>query len=94
MIRVLIERKVGESTELAYQQLTRDVRHAAMHMPGYISGETWRDSENPHHYVLISTWRTRGEWDTWARSPERVAATEQIALMLLEPEIVTILEPL
>ncbi|MEE8311570.1 MAG: antibiotic biosynthesis monooxygenase family protein [Candidatus Binatia bacterium] len=94
MIRVLIERKVGGSTELAYQKLTRDVRHAAMQMPGYISGETWRDAANHRHYVLISTWRTRGEWDAWAGSPERLAATEQIAPMLLEPEAVTILEPL
>ena len=94
MIRVLIDRRVSESTELAYQQITRDVRHTAMHMRGYISGETWRDSENPHHYVLISTWRTRGEWDAWARSPERQAAIAQIAPMLLQPETVTVLEPL
>ena len=94
MIRVIIERRVAEEMEIPYQKLMREIRQCALHLPGYISGETLRDSSNPHHYVTISTWRTRGEWDAWAVSHERQSATDQIAPMLIEPERLIILEPI
>ena len=94
MIRVLIERRIDPKMEVPYQKLMREIRGAALHMPGFISGETLQDSSDPHHYFLISTWRTRGGWDKWAVTPERLALRTELAPMLTEPERLTILEPL
>ena len=94
MIRVLIERRTAESMDLPYQTLMRQMRTAALHCPGFITAETLIDSTNPYHHVTLSTWRTRGEWDAWAASPERLAITAQIAPMLDEPERLIVLEPI
>ena len=94
MVRVPIERKVAAGMETAYQKLTREVRQTALQIPGYISGETLRDFSNPHHYVTISTWRSRRECNAWLTSSERVATGSRMAPMLLEEERLIILEPL
>jgi heme-degrading monooxygenase HmoA len=94
MIRVLIERRIDGNAEDVYHKLMREMRGAALHMPGFISGETLRDVADPHHYFLLSMWRTRGDWDRWAVTTERLALREKIAPMLTEPETLTILEHL
>jgi heme-degrading monooxygenase HmoA len=92
MIRVLIERQVAEHMEEPYRAMLRDVRREAVHAGGYISGETLRDATDPRHYVIISTWNTRRDWDEWAGSRERVRAMERMRPMLAEPERVRVLE--
>jgi heme-degrading monooxygenase HmoA len=72
----------------------RDIRAAAIHMPGFVSGETLRNSADPHHYVIISSWLSRDDWDAWASRKERLTLRESIAPMLTEPEKLTILEHL
>jgi heme-degrading monooxygenase HmoA len=43
--------------------------------------------------VIISTWRTREEWETWAASSPRQEIEDQIRLLLAEPEKITIYQP-
>ena len=94
MIRVLIERRIDGQMEAPYQKLMREIRTAALHVPGFVCGETLRDSTDSHHYYIISTWRTRAEWDAWALRTERLRLRESIGSMLTAPEKLTILEPL
>ena len=92
MIRVVIERKLSQEGDEEIQQAMRDLRREAIHQPGYVSGETLRDTANPHHFLIISTWRTREEWETWANSVRRREIEDQIGKMLTESERVTICE--
>ena len=92
MIRVVIERKLSHEGDEAIQRAMRDLRREAIHQPGYVSGETLRDSANPHHFLIISTWRTREEWEIWASSSRRRELEDQIGQMLTEAERVTICE--
>jgi heme-degrading monooxygenase HmoA len=94
MIRVLIERHVAEEMEESYRRMLHEVRREAVHAEGYISGETLRDSTQKHRYVIISTWRTRRDWDTWAASRERTEAMVRMAPLLAQPESVVVLEPI
>jgi len=92
MTRVLIERWLADGMEEKYHAALRQMRHHAIHQPGYVSGETLRDVANPRHYVIISTWRSRRDWSAWERSEHRKGTMAQIAPMLAEPEKLTVFE--
>ena len=94
MIRVLIERKVVESMEPAFHQGLRETRQSAVGFPGYISGETLRDVENPHHHVIISTWRSVNDWSNWLHSEQRQRVLTAVAPCLEEPETFLVMEPM
>lgn len=93
MIRVLIERTLAAGAEEQLQEAMRQIRREAIHRPGYLSGETLRDVSNPRHYVILSTWRSREEWEAWKSSETRRAVEDKIAPMLEGPERITIFEP-
>ncbi len=93
MIRVIIERWLAEGGDAAIEKTMRDLRREAIHTPGYVMGETLRDVADPQHFVILSTWRTREEWEAWAASPKRQEFEDQIRVMLTEPEEVTVFEP-
>jgi heme-degrading monooxygenase HmoA len=92
MVRVVIERKLSREGDEEIQRAMRDLRREAIHQPGYVSGETLRDTANPHHFVILSTWRTREAWETWANSGRRRELEARIGEMLGEPERITVCE--
>jgi len=93
MIRILIERRLVPGAEDRLRRALRELRQEAMDRDGYISGETHRDVADPSHFLILSTWRSRDDWETWARSDARRAVEARIAPMLAEPERITVLEP-
>ena len=92
MIRVVIERTLSREGDEEIQRAMRDLRREAIHQPGYVSGETLRDAGNPHHFVILSTWRTREEWEAWGKSSRRREIENRIREMLTEPERITVCE--
>ena len=93
MIRVLIERWLLPGAEQEVARALREMRRDAVHASGYISGETLRDVADPAHYVIVSTWRARADWDRWAGCEARQRVRSLIAPLLAKPERVVVLEP-
>jgi heme-degrading monooxygenase HmoA len=93
MIRVLIERLVLPGMEEKLLATLRSMRRDAIHASGYISGETLHDMVDSRHYVIISTWHSRTDWDTWAGCEARQCVRTEIAPMLAAPEKISLLEP-
>jgi heme-degrading monooxygenase HmoA len=93
MIRVLIERRLLPCMDDRFRVAMRGMRQDALSADGYISGETLRDVAAPEHYVVISTWRAKEDWDAWAVSAARETVRECIRPMLEAEERTTILEP-
>jgi heme-degrading monooxygenase HmoA len=93
MIRVLIERWLLPDMEDSFRAAMREMRRDAVYASGYIGGETLRDVAAPGHYVVISTWRSRADWDAWAVSAARDVVRDRIRPMLAEEERTTVLEP-
>jgi heme-degrading monooxygenase HmoA len=82
MIRVIIERhpKEGKTSELMLR--LRELRGAAIHQPGYITGETLADTEDASNITVLGTWRSLEEWMTWYKSESRKKLCQKVAPLL------------
>lgn len=94
MIKVLIERVIAEGLEQPYEEVARKVLSAAIQSPGFISGESFRDLEQPNHRIITVTWQNRHSWERWENSQARMDSIGAFAPILLEQERITLLEPL
>lgn len=92
MIRVIIERQVAESLEDIYEQRARSVLQQAVEVPGFISGESLQDVNNPNHRLILSTWRSAADWYRWYQSPERRAMLAELTPMIDGQERIMIFE--
>lgn len=90
-VKVVIERKVLPGQERRALELLRTIRARCLDEPGYISGETLRDSEDPKAIVVISTWFGLMDWRRWHASEDRHAFESELRKCLIEPERVRIL---
>ncbi|NQT74664.1 MAG: antibiotic biosynthesis monooxygenase [Chloroflexi bacterium] len=93
MIKVLIDRKIKEGRETAYWEMISELRVKAIPRRGYFSGQTWVDTNDPTHTVVISTWLTHEAWETWLNSPERRAIEDALEPMLAEPVSILVFRP-
>jgi heme-degrading monooxygenase HmoA len=92
MIRVLIERMLGERGGDLLQQSLREMRREAIQRPGYVSGETLRDVANPRHFIIVSNWQSEADWNAWFTSETRRDIEKRISLLVNGPEKITVLE--
>lgn len=92
MIRVLIERHIAETLESAYEDRSRKILQRAVAAPGFISGETLVDANDPNHRITLANWRSGADWDHWYQSSERKALLAEVAPMMDQDEKITILE--
>lgn len=92
MIRVLIERYFVRGMEKQLEKALSEARTSAMRSPGYLSGESLIDMNDTHHSLVISTWRTREEWEAWDHSDERRRVRAFIEPLLEGPEKVAVYE--
>lgn len=94
MIRVLIEREIGEGMEKPYADAVTGMMQAIVRAPGYLSGESLRDREHPLHHYILSAWQSHAAWQRWLHSQDRQMALDAIRPFLAHPEKITILEPI
>ena len=70
-VRILIKRKIPEDKARLMIPLFRQMRQMATIQPGYISGETMRNYNDPEEFLVISTWQSASDWQNWLKSNER-----------------------
>ena len=81
-VKIIIKRKVSKDKEGQLLPLLIRLRALATAQPGYISGETLRNVDDPEEYLVISTWQNLEDWEKWANSKERAEIQDQIDLLL------------
>lgn len=82
MIRVIIERQVKNKERLL--PMLRELRAAAVHQPGYVTGETLVSTEDASITAVISTWHSLEQWQAWETSETRATLYELIEPLLVE----------
>jgi heme oxygenase (mycobilin-producing) len=81
-VKIFIKRRVpvGKAREII--MLFRQMRILATAQQGYISGETLRSMDDPEEFLVISTWNSAQDWDTWLKSKERQEVQARIDQVL------------
>ena len=83
-IKVILKRRVKKAVKEQLRPLINKMRQQAMSMPGYISGETLTNIEDPNDFIVISTWKDLQSWNDWFASEHRQEIQTQIDFLLFE----------
>ena len=78
-IEVMIKRKIKQGPRARKAvPLILQLRTLATYQPGYISGRTLFNVENPEDCLVISEWQTLEDWYKWMKSKERAEIQRKI----------------
>jgi heme-degrading monooxygenase HmoA len=77
-VKILIKRSIGQEVASVVRPLIVELRAHAMRQHGYISGETLKCIDKPGEYLVISTWDSLDDWNSWINSQERKILEEKI----------------
>ncbi len=83
-VRIIISRRVPKGKESELLPFLIQLRALATAQPGYISGETLRNLDNPEDYLVISTWKSVNDWKSWVSSKQRAEIQDKIDALLEE----------
>ena len=90
-VKVIIKRRVKQGQQAkALVPLLMQLRSLAINQPGYISGETLCDLENPGDCLVISRWETIDDWNRWVNSKGRTEIDDKIESLTGEKSEYTI----
>jgi heme oxygenase (mycobilin-producing) len=82
MIKVLLERRVPKRNYPKLLDHLIDLRTAALHQPGYISGETLIKGNDPIDVMTISTWISEDHWKAWTTARVRIELNDIISRLI------------
>ena len=81
-VKIIIRRRVPKEKEPDLLPLLIQMRALAVSQPGYISGETLRNVDDPEEHVVISTWQSTDSWKSWLSSKQRKEIQKRIDSVL------------
>ncbi len=70
-VKIIIKRRVSKDKQAELLPLLIQLRALATSQPGYISGETLANIDDPEEYLVISTWQSLDDWKRWYSSEQR-----------------------
>ena len=82
--KIIIRRNMHEHKVKELIPLLKQMRNMGMNQPGYISGETLKNYDDPSKFMVISTWESVEDWKRWASSSQRMEIQSQIDYLLGE----------
>ena len=85
LVKVFIKRQVKKGNEMEFLSLLKKLRLNAMNHEGYISGETLISTDDPQKVMVISTWQSIENWNTWKASEERQNTDALLGDLQVEP---------
>ncbi len=94
-IEVFIKRNIKQGPQARkVVPLILQLRALATFQPGYISGETFFNLDNPEDCLVVSRWEAREDWERWLHSEERAEIQQKIEDMTQEQTGYTIYAPM
>lgn len=94
-IEVMIKRKIKQGPQARKAvPLILQLRTLATYQPGYISGRTLFNVENPEDCLVISEWQTLEDWYKWMKSKERDAIQTKIEAAIGESTEYSVYAPM
>lgn len=94
-IEVMIKRRIKQGPQARkLVPLILQLRAHATYQPGYISGRTLYNVENPQDCLVISEWQSLEDWYNWMKSKQRNEIQNQIDTLTGEPTEYSIYAPM
>ncbi|MDP2720311.1 MAG: antibiotic biosynthesis monooxygenase [Dehalococcoidia bacterium] len=90
MVKVIQERHLNPDSQEQLAPMLRQLRLAVMNQPGYITGETLTNSKDPNHQIVIGTFRSLKDWESWKKNKERNAINKNIRPLLSRAPKITV----
>ncbi len=81
-VKILIKRTIPREREKDLMPLLKQLRNLGASQPGYISGETLKNINNPNEIMVISTWQSAEQWQAWVQNKKRKEIQDQIQFIL------------
>jgi heme-degrading monooxygenase HmoA len=81
-VKILITRKIPSEKAPQLMPLFKKMRSLATAQPGYIAGETLKRIDSPGEYLVISTWQSLDDWQTWVDHRERLEIQSMIDALI------------
>jgi heme oxygenase (mycobilin-producing) len=73
MIVSMFQVRVPEQAVARFEQSWQQRAGRVDSMPGFRGLEVLRDGNEPGHYIILTHWETREDYERWASSPEFTA---------------------
>jgi heme oxygenase (mycobilin-producing) len=83
-VKVFIKRKSQDKNAVELTLLLNKLRALALSQPGYISGETFHRIDKKDECMVIGTWRSLEDWNSWVNNPQRIEVQAEIDKLLGE----------
>ncbi len=71
-VKILIRRKFLGGTFKAASEMLIQARANALSHKGYISSETLNNYDDPNMVIVISMWKKKEDWDSYATCSSRM----------------------
>jgi len=81
-VKIFIKRIVPDNSIPELTILLKRLRSITLMQPGYISGQTLKRLDKVNECMVISTWRSVEDWNTWVNNSKRVAIQDEIDQLL------------
>ena len=82
VVKVILLRRVPREAAQELKPMLMELRALALAQPGYISGETLINADDPEEYLVISTWTDIEHWNAWLHNGERIMVQRAIDTLL------------
>jgi len=83
-VKIFIKRKVQGDNTAQLAILLKKLRALTLEQPGYLSGETFNRIDKKDECMVISTWRSVEDWNSWVNNPKRTEIQAVIDQLLGE----------
>lgn len=83
-VKIFIKRKARDNNVAELKVLLNKLRALALTQPGYLSGETLFRIDKQDECMVISTWSSLEDWNSWVNNPQRIEVQAEIDRLLGE----------
>ena len=73
MIVSMFHMRVPEAASLGFERSWQQRARMVDAMPGFHGLEVLRDGQEPGHYIVLTHWETRADYENWVNSPQFTA---------------------
>lgn len=78
MMTIVTHVRLKEGAGREWDAAMRTRLSAAKKRPGWVGGQLLRQSDKPDRRVIVGTWKTRADWETWHHDRQFAATRERL----------------